>query len=129
MIRKPPSPARHHGIVTPAQPPPHLSECDVPAPATVEECSGARTHARPMRKLECVDLVERVTDFMEGSLDADTQSQLARHISLCWACANYVGEMNTTVQLMSQLPPERLSDQLWSNLSMMYRQWAAEVRV
>ena len=44
-----------------------------------------------MRKLECVDLVERVTSYQEGSLDVATQSELTRHIGVCWASEYYLG--------------------------------------
>ena len=81
-----------------------------------------------MRKLECVDLVEQVTSYQEGSLDVDTQSQLTRHVGVCWACEYYLGQMGLTVRLLTQLPPERQSDQLWSNLIGAYREWSAEVR-
>ena len=81
-----------------------------------------------MRKLECVDLVEQVTSYQEGSLDVATQSELTRHIGVCWACEYYLGQLGFTVQLLAQLPPEQQSEQLWSNLIGAYRTWALEVR-
>lgn len=79
----------------------------------------------PMGQLECVDLVERVTDYLDGSLDAGMRERLAAHIGRCWACGHYVGGMTVTVRLMAELPPERLRSDLESSLLDMFR---AELR-
>jgi hypothetical protein len=74
-----------------------------------------------MGRLECIDLVEQVTEYLEGSLDAQVREQLAEHVAVCWGCERYVVEMTVMVQLMSQLPRERPSREFESSLLGMYR--------
>jgi anti-sigma factor RsiW len=81
-----------------------------------------------MSHIECEGVVEEVTDYLEGALDEDTTTQVTSHLENCWACVNYVGEIQVTIQLMSDLPAEPISGELESNLLDMYREWAARVQ-
>jgi predicted anti-sigma-YlaC factor YlaD len=39
--------------------------------------------------LACQQVVERVTDYLEGALSAEDSAQLEQHLVLCAACATY----------------------------------------
>ena len=71
--------------------------------------------------MECEDVVERYTDYLEDALDADLRSQLDSHLEVCWACRNYVGEFGVTLRLLSGLPGEQPSEELESILLRLYR--------
>ena len=49
--------------------------------------------------LTCRELVELVTDYLEGSLPAHERARLEAHLGECEACAAYVEQMRTTVRL------------------------------
>ena len=41
-------------------------------------------------QIPCVDLVEMVTDWMEGGLDDNTRALVEEHLVLCAPCGAYV---------------------------------------
>jgi anti-sigma factor RsiW len=63
-----------------------------------------------MSQLDCDQLVELVTDFLEGSLDARTERQVVDHLALCDGCGTYLDEMRRTASTLGELPPDRLPE-------------------
>ena len=49
--------------------------------------------------LTCRELVELVTDYLEGALPAHERARFEAHLGECEACAAYVEQMRTTVRL------------------------------
>jgi anti-sigma factor RsiW len=49
--------------------------------------------------LSCRELVELVTDYLEGSLPAHERARFDAHLEECEACRAYVEQMRTTVRL------------------------------
>ena len=59
----------------------------------------------------CQEVVELVTDYLEGALPADETSLFEQHIDFCDGCSAYVEQMRTTVATVgraprSDVPPE-----------------------
>jgi hypothetical protein len=77
-----------------------------------------------MRELECVEIVELTTDYLEGALDTDAHREVAEHCVECWACERYIGEVVTVVGLMSSLPAVPVSPALEADLLTLFREWA-----
>jgi hypothetical protein len=78
-------------------------------------------------EMNCDELVERVTDFLEDALGADDQARLDDHRHECYGCRNYLSEVHATLQLVSSLSGEQISDELESALLSQYRVWAERV--
>ena len=76
--------------------------------------------------LTCIELVELVTDYLEGGLDDATRARFEQHIAGCDACTNYLDEMRTTITIVGRLEPEDLSDEAKSELLAAFRGWASE---
>ncbi len=62
--------------------------------------------------LSCREIVELVTDYLEGDLDADTATALETHLELCPGCARYVEQIRETVATLGDVssetcPPKR----------------------
>ncbi|MDQ1425526.1 MAG: hypothetical protein QOD72_3024 [Acidimicrobiaceae bacterium] len=51
-------------------------------------------------QIPCVDLVEMVTDWMEGGLDDNTRALLEEHLVLCAPCGAYVRQIHQALQAM-----------------------------
>lgn len=51
------------------------------------------------RELSCADLVELVTDYLEGRLPAAERARFEAHLGECAACAAYVEQMRATAWL------------------------------
>ncbi len=54
-------------------------------------------------QIPCVNLVEMVTDWMEGGLDDDTRVLVEEHLVLCSPCGAYVRQIRQAIQAMRAL--------------------------
>jgi len=50
--------------------------------------------------LTCRELVELVTDYLEGTLPERERARFEAHLGECEACVAYVEQMRTTVRLI-----------------------------
>jgi predicted anti-sigma-YlaC factor YlaD len=55
--------------------------------------------------MTCAELVEVVTDYLEGDLCSCDASSLEQHIEECFGCRVYLDQMRETVRLLRSLPP------------------------
>lgn len=69
-----------------------------------------------MAGLTCQEMVELVTDYLEGSLGWRTRRRVARHLSACAACTRYVAQMRETLALLGTVPVDTLSPEAQSTL-------------
>lgn len=77
-----------------------------------------------MEDLKCVDLVERVTDYLEGALAPDELARVRAHLLSCDGCAAHVEQMRAAVRALADIPPEQPSPAVEDALLDMFRQWA-----
>jgi anti-sigma factor RsiW len=63
-----------------------------------------------MTALDCVELVELVTDFVEGALDPATERRVVDHLAECDGCSTYLEQMRATARALGELRPDRLPD-------------------
>ena len=73
-------------------------------------------------EIVCNQLVELVTDYLEGALSSLTLSQVEEHLVMCQRCATYVEQMRATVDALGGLsdktspePPDSLLAALRAN--------------
>ena len=66
--------------------------------------------------MTCQELVELVTDYLEGALDEETADRFARHLSVCPGCEAYLNQMRETASLLGEIPVETLSDEMQTTL-------------
>jgi anti-sigma factor RsiW len=69
----------------------------------------------------CVDVVELVTDYLEGSLDPATARAVEAHLALCPGCLIYVEQMRQTIAALGRVPVETLSEQAQVDLVEAFR--------
>ena len=60
--------------------------------------------------LECIDLVEMVTDYLESALDQERREMVEAHLRTCHGCQVYLEQMRETREHLSHVPPEAGSD-------------------
>ena len=85
---------------------------------------------RPFRRrhrrddpLACRELVELVSDYLEGALPDAHRSRFEAHIAGCDACVVYVRQMRETLSVMGSIPPESLSGEAERELRDAFRDW------
>jgi len=59
--------------------------------------------------LACKELVEIVTDYLEGTLSERERARFDAHMLTCGPCREYVEEMRSTLRLTGRLTVESIS--------------------
>jgi anti-sigma factor RsiW len=77
-------------------------------------------------ELVCRDLVERVTDYLEGVLGPEETELVHRHLASCDGCTAYVDQVRASIRAGAALPPEVPSERAEAELLAIFRNWAAE---
>jgi predicted anti-sigma-YlaC factor YlaD len=80
-----------------------------------------------MGEMNCDELVEQVTDYLEAALSAENLTRLDDHLQVCIGCQAYLGEIQVTLRLTSSLRTEPMSDALESSLLVLYREWTETI--
>lgn len=66
-------------------------------------------------ELQCIELVELITEWMEHALSDDIRAQVEAHLAICPDCEAYVDQLRLTSELLAQLdvqPTRGPADQL-----------------
>jgi anti-sigma factor RsiW len=74
-------------------------------------------------ELSCQELVELVTDYLEGALPDELHERFDEHIAHCKGCQGYLGQMRATIHATGTLTPESLSPDAESALLEAFRGW------
>jgi anti-sigma factor RsiW len=71
--------------------------------------------------IPCIEVVELVSDYLEGELDAGTARRVEHHLSLCPPCVTYVEQVRQTVKLTGELPADALDPRALADLEAAFR--------
>jgi anti-sigma factor RsiW len=75
-------------------------------------------------EMPCRELVELVTDYLEGRLSPRDQARFETHIAECEACQTYLDQMRQTIGALGRLPEESLSPEARDTLVTAFRDWS-----
>jgi anti-sigma factor RsiW len=76
----------------------------------------------------CEEMVELITDYLEGALSRSQRRRFEAHIANCEHCAEYLEQMRATIRLTGRLPAEALTPQMSEELGALWRSWRAEAQ-
>ena len=74
-----------------------------------------------IQELSCQEIVELVTEYLEGTMDAELRVAFDHHLTECTGCANYLEQMEATIRLTGTIQPEALSPQFQAGLLEAFR--------
>lgn len=74
-------------------------------------------------EMTCKELVELVTDYLEGTLPDETQTKMENHLSGCDGCTHYLEQMRQTIRLTGKIREETLTSQQREDLLRLFRDW------
>jgi len=74
-----------------------------------------------IEQLSCQELVELVTDYLEGALPE--RDSFEHHIEGCKGCHEYVRQMRETIELTGTLAPADISPEAEAALLSAFRDW------
>jgi anti-sigma factor (TIGR02949 family) len=76
-------------------------------------------------QITCQQLVELVTDYLDGALTPSDRERFERHLTTCPGCTTYVEQIRETVRLTGErLTEETLPDEMRETLLVQFRDWA-----
>jgi anti-sigma factor RsiW len=75
----------------------------------------------PGMTVHCQEIVELVTDYLEGVLDPDTTAEVEAHLELCDGCDIYVEQMRATIRALGKVPVATLSEAAQAELVRAFR--------
>ena len=78
--------------------------------------------------LTCQELVELVTDYLEGAMSEEERARFEEHLSACSGCQHYLDQMRRTIQMLGRLREEDLSPQMGNDLLAVFRAWKQSAR-
>jgi anti-sigma factor RsiW len=77
-------------------------------------------------ELVCQQVVELITDYLEGALPRAQRRRLQAHLAGCEHCGEYIEQIRATIRLTGRLGVEDLSPRMREELVGLYRRWRAE---
>jgi anti-sigma factor RsiW len=73
--------------------------------------------------ITCQELVELVTDYLEGTLDADMRVRFEQHLASCSGCREYLEQMELTIRATGRLSEDSLPPAATEALLDAFRDW------
>jgi anti-sigma factor RsiW len=77
-------------------------------------------------ELVCQEMVELITDYLEGALTRSQRKRFEAHLAGCEHCTEYLGQMRVTIRLTGRLRAEDLTPAMREEFAELYRSWRAE---
>jgi anti-sigma factor RsiW len=76
-----------------------------------------------MSELTCKELVEVVTDYVEGRLSEPDRRRFEAHLETCEGCTTYLQQMQETIRLTGVLREEHVPPRARAELLQAFRAW------
>jgi anti-sigma factor RsiW len=77
-------------------------------------------------ELVCQEMVELITDYLEGALTRSQRRRFEAHLAGCEHCTEYVQQMRATIRLTGRLRAEDMTPAMHEEFSEIYRRWRSE---
>jgi anti-sigma factor RsiW len=77
-------------------------------------------------ELACQEMVELITDYLEGALSRSQRRRFERHLAGCEHCSEYLAQMRATIRLTGRLRVEDLTAEMREDFGELYRRWREE---
>jgi predicted anti-sigma-YlaC factor YlaD len=85
-----------------------------------------RIRGRSEPGLTCAQVVELVTDYLEGGLSDVDRARFDAHLSACDGCTNYLDQIRVTIAVVGRVREEDLSAEAKAGLLTAFRGWARD---
>ena len=73
--------------------------------------------------MTCIELVELVTEYLEGSMPAEQRARFEEHVSRCDGCTTYLEQFRMTIRLTGMLSEEQVAPDARETLLGVFRDW------
>ena len=76
--------------------------------------------------LACQEVVEMVTDYLEGALPTADRRRFEAHLADCPHCTEYLAQIRETIRLTGRVEPEDMTLAMRTDLTELYIRWRSE---
>jgi anti-sigma factor RsiW len=73
--------------------------------------------------MTCREVVELMTDYLEGALSVADNARFEEHIAGCDGCTAYLAELRTTRKVLGKLAEEPIPEGVEAELMKAFRNW------
>jgi predicted anti-sigma-YlaC factor YlaD len=74
-------------------------------------------------ELNCQEVVELVTDYLEQALLPEKQAQFEEHIEMCPGCDTYLEQVQQTIMMLRKLSEQQTFPETKQDLVEIFRKW------
>jgi anti-sigma factor RsiW len=78
---------------------------------------------RRQKGLTCQELVELVTDYLDGALSRNDRARFDAHIAACTNCREYLAQFQQTIALTGMLREDDVDPAARDTLLAQFREW------
>ena len=71
--------------------------------------------------MTCKEIVEIVSDYVEGALSPAEREAVELHLNLCDGCTDYLEQLRLAIAITGELPADALSPELEEELCVAFR--------
>ncbi len=75
--------------------------------------------------IRCRELVDLVTEYLEGTLPAEQCKPFEEHLTTCPGCRIYLDQMRQTISMLEHLRQDPISEETQQHLVELFRNWNA----
>ncbi len=73
--------------------------------------------------MNCNELVELVTAYLDGALDLDTRARFDLHLLECDGCENYLEQFRSTIMTLGRISDEEIDPVYRDRILEAFRNW------
>ena len=73
--------------------------------------------------ISCKELVELVTDYLEGVLSSAVQRRFELHLGKCVGCKRYIDQIRLTIKAVGKLTEDSIDPTAKEELLAAFRNW------
>lgn len=73
--------------------------------------------------MSCKELVELITEYLEGTLPPENKARFEQHLAFCDWCKTYLEQMRLTIRTLGELTEESIPAQAREELLQVFRNW------
>jgi len=77
-------------------------------------------------ELVCQQVVELLSDYLEGALSGRERRRFERHLAGCPHCTAYLAQMRETLRITGRLVPDDLTPEMEFEFTEIFRRWREE---
>ncbi|ORB48182.1 anti-sigma factor [Mycolicibacterium rhodesiae] len=74
--------------------------------------------------MDCTELVELVTAYLDGSLDPAARARFDMHLLDCDGCENYLQQFRVTIETVGRISQEQVDPEFRVRLLNAFRDWS-----